>query len=310
MRADRLLAMLLVLQAHGRMSAARLAERLEVSKRTVYRDVDALGAAGVPVVTETGRLGGIQLLDGWRTDLTGLSDAELNALFATAGDAALAALGAGRSHPASAGDRVLVDSTGWGRRSETPAHLRLVQDAVFAERRLRLRYRRAEAGLVERLVDPYGLVAKAGVWYLLGLVDGGQRLFRLSRVEAAELLDERFVRRPGFDLRAAWRERLEAMSPARPAFEVTARVAPGWMGLVLRVAGERVDGVPEGDTVRFRFPALEAARALLLSFGTAVEVIEPAPLRAALAEAAGEVAALYKGQPGTVSARWSRSQSE
>src|ERR1700682_1538242 len=182
-RADRVLSLLLLLQARGRLSASELAARLEVSRRTVYRDVDALSIAGVPVRTEPGPGGGIELVEGWRTDLTGLTEPELDALFTSAAgpefERAMGKLAA--ALPTESGrragrmrERLLVDSAGWGRRGAASPHLRVVQDAVFADRRLRLRYRRAEARVVERVVDPLGLVLKAGVWYLLAGAAGDQ----------------------------------------------------------------------------------------------------------------------------------------
>src|SRR3984893_16364100 len=209
MRADRVLSLLLVLQARGRLSAADLAARLEVSRRTVYRDVEALSAAGVPVRTEPGPKGGIELIEGGRTDLTGLTEPELDALFTSAAgpefESAMGKLAAalpgerGRRAGRMRG-RLLVDSGAWGSRGFPSPHLRVVQDAVFADRRLRLRYRRAEAPATVREVDPLGLVLKAGAWYLVADTAAGRRLFRLSRVEAAEALDEPALRPRHFDL--------------------------------------------------------------------------------------------------------------
>src|SRR6266852_8517043 len=215
MRADRVLALLLLLQARGRLTAGELAERLEVSKRTVYRDVDALGTAGVPVHADRGPNGGIELMAGWRTDLTGLTAPEVEALFTSAagpafesamGKLAAALPGEGGRRAGRIRERLLVDSAGWGRRTAVSPHLRVVQDAVFGDRRLHLRYRRAEARAVERDVDPLGLIIKAGVWYLLADFEGDRRLFRLSRIEDARPLDEPARRPKRFDLARAWRE--------------------------------------------------------------------------------------------------------
>ncbi len=215
MRADRVLALLLLLQARGRVTASELADRLEVSRRTVYRDLEALSAAGVPVHADPGPNGGIELMAGWRTDLTGLTGPEVEALFTSAAgpqfESAMGKLAA--SLPAESGkragrirERLLVDSARWGRRSTVSPHLRVVQDAVFGDRRLHLRYRRAEAQVIERDVDPLGLIIKAGVWYLMADVAGDRRLFRLSRIEAAYGLDEPARRPKRFDLAKAWRE--------------------------------------------------------------------------------------------------------
>ena len=315
MRADRVLAMLLLLQARGRVSALELAARLEVSRRTVYRDVDALSAAGVPVRTEPGPRGGIELVEGWRTDLTGLTEPELNALFASAaGPAFESAMGKlAAALPGESGrragrmrERLLVDSVGWGRRGDASPHLQVVQDAVFADRRLRLRYRRAEAQVTERIVDPLGLILKAGVWYLLADAAGDQpgppstprqrakrRLFRLSRVEAAEALDEPARRPRGFDLAAAWRQQAAGWDTGRAALEVLVKVADADLPLVLRVAGDRVTDRPRPGVVRMAFPAVEPAAAFLSSFGAMVEALEPPQLRVELARRGADLVRVY-----------------
>jgi predicted DNA-binding transcriptional regulator YafY len=301
-RADRVLALLLLLQARGRLSAAELAARLEVSRRTVYRDVDALGVAGVPVRTEPGPHGGIELVEGWRTDLTGLTEPELDALFTTAaGPAFESAMGKlAAALPGESGrragrmrERLLVDSAGWGRRGAASPHLRVVQDAVFADRRLRLRYRRAEAQVTERVVDPLGLVLKAGAWYLLADANGKRRLFRLSRVEAAQALDEPARRPRGFDLAAAWREQAARWDAGQATLQVFVRVADADLPLVLRVAGDRVTGRPKKGVVRMAFPAIEAAAAFLSSFGGLVEALEPPQLRIELARRGADLVRLY-----------------
>ncbi len=301
MRADRVLSLLLLLQARGRMSAADLADRLEVSRRTVYRDVDALSAAGVPVAAEPGPNGGIYLLEGWRTDLTGLTEPEVEALFTSAAgpafESAMGKLAAAlpRESASRAGrirERLLVDSEAWGRRGSAPAHLRVVQDAVFSDRRLRLRYRRAEAEVVDRTVDPLGLVLKAGTWYLLGLVGGEERVFRLSRIESAEALDEPARRPPKFDLAGAWGQRAARWDSGRAGYRAQVRPRAEALPLLLRVAGDRVVG-REGPLVSLDFPAREAAAAFLASFGAQLEVVEPVELRADLARLGHDLAGLY-----------------
>ena len=302
MRADRVLALLLLLQARGRLSAAELAARLEVSRRTIYRDVDALGAAGVPVRTEPGPHGGIELVEGWRTDLTGLTESELDALFTTAaGPAFESAMGKlAAALPGESGrragrmrERLLVDSAGWGRRGAASPHLRVVQDAVFADRRLRLRYRRAEVHVTERVVDPLGLVLKAGSWYLLADANGKRRLFRLSRVDAAAALDEPARRPRGFDLAAAWSEQAARWDAGQTTLQVLVKVADADLPLVLRVAGDRVTGRPKKGVVRMAFPAIEPAAAFLSSFGGLVEALEPPKLRTELAGRGADLVRLY-----------------
>ena len=205
MKSDRLLSLLLLLQGHGRMSARRLAERLEVTERTIHRDVEALSAAGVPVYAERGRRGGIALLPGYRTDVSGLTPDEARALFlfggrgSPAADLGLEAPLRGalrkllaalpepqRPEAEEAGRRVVVDPRGWLRQPEELPHLPAVQAAVWSGRRLRIRYRSAGAEkAAERVVDTYGLVSKAGVWYLVAADRGEPRTYRVSRMEAA-----------------------------------------------------------------------------------------------------------------------------
>ena len=191
MRSDRLLSLLLILQARGRVTAPAVATDLEVSVRTVYRDVEALSAAGVPVWTEQGRGGGIALMPGYRTDMTGLTAEESRALVALTGRAVPDDLGMGSalaaavhklvaavpaSHRAAAEqarDRVLVDHAGWYRHDTEAPQLPVIQEAVWDDRRLRVRYRHGDGETADYLLDPYGLVVKAGVWYLVAATAGG-----------------------------------------------------------------------------------------------------------------------------------------
>ncbi len=244
MRADRLIALILLLQARGRVTAPELAAQLEVSARTIYRDLDALSAAGVPVYAERGTGGGIALPDGYRVDLTALNREEASALFLSSVPGPLADLGAGqvldaalrklsaalpaaaRQEAEAARQRVHLDPAEWWQTHEPVPYLRTIQEAVWQDRRLRLSYRRRGGGVATRLVDPYGLVAKASVWYLVAAdaedavgvdsaAQAGQdpaaqvpamepRVFRVSRVEAADLVDEPSRRPDGFDLGIFW----------------------------------------------------------------------------------------------------------
>ncbi len=309
MRADRLLSILLLLQAHGRMSAGDLARRLEVSRRTVYRDLDALSGAGVPVVTDRGPAGGVSLLDGYRTDLTGLTEAELEAVLAFRGQGPAADLGlgaqldqasrklavaAGASEAGRLQERVLIDGERWFRTAPVPPHLARVQDALWSDRRLRLRYRRTQERVVERTVEPYGLVSKAGTWYLLAGVDGQPRVYRVSRIEDAQLTDETFVRPPGFDLRTAWAAQVgQFRGDAPERVSVTVRVDPEVSGWFTRLVGELVVKRSQDGVVVLDFPACDAAVSLLATFGAAVEVLQPSDLRERLAELGRQLSALY-----------------
>lgn len=309
MRADRLLSILLLLQAHGRLNTADLAARLEVSRRTVFRDLDALSGAGVPVVTERGPRGGAYLLDGYRTDLTGLTEPELEALLAFGGQGPASDLGLGpeldqasRKLAAAAGkrsagrlrERVLIDSAAWFRGTRVPSHLTRVQDALWSNRRLRLRYRRDVDRVVERTVEPYGLVCKAGTWYMLAGVKGETRTYRVSRIEGAELTDETFERPAGFDLRAVWAAsvgRFRDTAPQRVAVKV--RVDPEVSAQFSRIVGDQIVERSGDGVVVLDFPACEAAVSPLAAFGGRVEVLEPQDLRDRLSQLGRALSGLY-----------------
>jgi predicted DNA-binding transcriptional regulator YafY len=320
MRGDRLLSILLLLQTNGRMSARQLADRLEVSERTIYRDIDALSGAGVPIYCERGPKGGAALLDDFRTELTGLTEDEARALFTFGGPQVAADLGVGprleaalrkllaalpapyRAGAERARQRVHVDARAWGRTGEETPHLRVIQDAVWSDQRLRVRYRRGEGRPVERLVDPYGLVAKAGVWYLVaGTPDGGpERTYRVSRMEAAEPAGEAFERPQGFDLARSWDRSRADFERRGAAYRLLVRVAPEVLPLLLRMVGNRVteaieqlDDAPDGTLLRLTFPAPGAALAALAAFGAEIEVLEPAEFRARIAAWARAIVALY-----------------
>jgi serine phosphatase RsbU (regulator of sigma subunit)/biotin operon repressor len=251
MRADRLLSALLELQAHGRLTGRELAKRLEVSERTVHRDMEALGAAGVPVFALRGAQGGWQLDEEWRTQVPGLDEVELQALLmaqprivgnvqlAAAADRALNKLKASlpaslRQHAASIQQRLYVDPSGWSGSSENLSMLPVVQDAVWRDRKLSFRYWKAGRELVERTVDPLGLVAKGSAWYLFAHTADGFRTYRVSRMENAQVLDEPFQRPRNFDLEAQWKA-----STDRFRNEVSQAVEAYRRAMALRIEAER-----------------------------------------------------------------------
>ncbi|MDO0925615.1 YafY family protein [Streptomyces sp. TG1A-8] len=319
MKSDRLLSILLLLQTRGRVPARELAGRLEVSVRTIYRDVEALSASGVPVYAERGRHGGIELLAGFRTDVTGLTADESRALFVLAARGAHAALGLDAAlgsalrkvmaalpephRPAAeaAGRRIMVDATRWRGGPHRTVDLEVLQDAVFSDRRLRLRYR--HSGQREPrtyTVDPYGLVAKAGVWYLVADRRGAPRLFRADRVRSARPLDEPVRRRPGVELADVWevvRRRVEERPP--DAIDVTVRIRRARLDMFRRMAAAQLteplhdDGEGEWVTARLTYPVLRAVRHLL-GFSDQVEVLDPPEARAELLAAVRSVTALYR----------------
>lgn len=319
MRADRLLSLLMMLQVHGRMTAAELADRLEVSTRTIYRDLDALSTAGVPVYTERGPGGGVSLLEQYRTRLTGLKEEEVRALFTLTVSGLLADLGAEeaaerarlklqaalpapfREDAQRVQERLLLDPAGWFRPPEPVPHLSLLQEAVWRSRRVRMRYRLREGAWVRRLVDPYGLVAKAGVWYVVGAMYGATRVYRVSRIGDASLTESTFRRPESFDLAAFWRQWCARFEEQMGRYEVTLRVPPGGEKLLVDAFGEGVyrllaETEPDEDgrvTLCLPFPSATDAARELLGLGTAVEVVDPPDLRRRMARTAAAVAAFY-----------------
>jgi predicted DNA-binding transcriptional regulator YafY len=317
-KSDRLLSILLLLQARGRVTAQELAERLEVSVRTIYRDVEALSTSGVPVYAERGRHGGIELLAGFRTDVTGLTADESRALFILAAQGAHAALGLDAAlgsalrkvmaalpapyRPAAevTSRRILVDATRWKGGPQPAVDLDVLQNAVFADRRLRLRYRHSgDQEARTYTVDPYGLVAKAGVWYLVADRRGGARLFRADRVRSATVLDDAVRRRPGVELADTW-EVLRRQVEERPGgIDVTVRVRRDRLDLFLRLLASSLVSLPEAEaegdwaTVHLSLGVVGEARQLL-QFSDRVEVVSPPEVRDELARAAASVTALYQ----------------
>lgn len=322
MRADRLLSIVLLLQVNRRLTARELAEKLEVSERTILRDMEALSLAGIPVVAERGAGGGWSLMEGYRTDLTGLSEAEVQALFLTsparvladlrlekAAEGALLKLLAGlpsifRRGADSARRRIHVDVAGWRSPEDAVPHLPTIQEAVWQERKLALRYQKGpgEEGAVERVVDPLGLVAKGSLWYLAAAVEGQVRCYRVSRVLDARILDEPATRPEDFDL-AVWWERSSAdLKAALPRYPARVRVHPGIvprLRYALRFARIEAMGEPEEDgwtTVEIRFQFEEEAIEYVLSFGTRIEVVEPPELRERVIQRAKDVVAFNESR--------------
>jgi predicted DNA-binding transcriptional regulator YafY len=310
MRADRLLSALLLLQAHGRLTGRELARRLEVSGRTVHRDMEALSAAGVPVLALRGARGGWQLDEGWRTQVPGLDEAELRAFLmaqprmigdtrlAGAAERAIGKLMASlpvplRRQAASIRQRLYVDTTGWRGASENLLMLPIVQEAVSRDRKLTIRYQRAGSEAAERVVDPLGLVAKGSTWYLVADTTEGYRTYRVSRIVQASIRDEPARRPPDFDLAAYWKSSAERFSEALPRYDALVRAEPrtaGWVRMSRPPWSVRIDGEPDPEgwvTLRLRFDSEEEACSVVLGLGPRVDVIEPASLRdRVLAEAA------------------------
>jgi predicted DNA-binding transcriptional regulator YafY len=318
MRADRLLSILLLLQIHQRLTARELARRLEVSERTIHRDMEALGMAGVPITAERGVHGGWMLMEGYETNLTGLNEAEIQALFLTrparlladlnldkASDAALIKLAAAipsvfRHDADYAGERIYIDVKGWAQSQETAPCLQTLQEAIWRERKLFFVYGSDDNCGGERLVDPLGLVAKGSVWYLVAAVDGNVRSYRASRVHDAKLMEQPCVRPKGFDLAAYWEESSAKFKAELPKYFATLRVNSTILfrlpygGRFARV--EHTGEVEEDGwaKVSMRFQFEHEACEFVLSFGSNVEILEPLELREKVVQMAREVIDFYQ----------------
>jgi predicted DNA-binding transcriptional regulator YafY len=305
MRSDRLLALLLMLQTRRRWSAPELSRRLEVSVRTIYRDVEALSAAGVPVYTERGRNGRIAILPDFRTDVTGMTEDEASALFVALDGAAHAQLGIGpalqsalrkvftalpsthRSAAAAMTDKLYIDQAGWGAANPGPPHFAEMQRAVFEQRRVVLTYEQRDSDEPRRIeVDPYGLVTKSGAWYLVGDVEGSPRMFRVDRVYDVEIVAEPAKLRPGIVLRDLWVELLAQFDQLTRSLEIVIRLDRAEYGLFLRVHGKTVVGTVTRDDpplaadgsgrveLTLRMQSVGASR-VLLAYGAALDVVSP-----------------------------------
>ncbi|MHB9862373.1 helix-turn-helix transcriptional regulator [Streptomyces sp. YIM S03343] len=343
MRAARLIKMVLLLQSRPVMTAGELARELEVSERTVVRDAQALSEAGVPVYADRGRTGGYRLVGGYRTRLTGLARGEAEALFLSGVPQALREMGladtasaarlkvsaallpALRDASRTAAQRFHLDAPAWFRAPDTPALLPPLAEAVWSDQVITARYRRDPgAAETDRTLEPYGLVLKAGVWYLCarvadGAVDakdadgrdgsqagvGGFRVYRVERFTAVRPARERFVRDAGFDLPGFWAEQAEEFARSILRDEVVVRLSTEGvrrLAYVVDPVGAREAlagaGVPDGAgwvTVTLPVESAEVAHGQLTALGPEVEVLAPAGLRERFAADARRAAALYRG---------------
>ena len=320
MRADRLLSLLMLLQARGRMTAKALSEEVQVSERTIYRDMEALSMAGVPLYAEAGPEGGFALLDSYRTTLTGLTEGEVRALFMLSIPAPLAELGvsqelrsallklsaalpdARRHDEEQVRQRFHLDSTWWHQGEDSVPHLQTIHQAVWQDRRLQLKYRPMPTVEIEQVVDPYGLVAKAGVWYLVCARNGRVRVHRVSDLLDARLMGETFERPAQFDLAAFWRTWCVEREKRHAAYPVLVRVAPDFIPWLPMYFGAPIRekiaqaGPPDAEewiTLELAFESLEAARDRILDLGRGVEVLKPLALRKSIADYAAQIIALY-----------------
>jgi predicted DNA-binding transcriptional regulator YafY len=320
MRASRLLTILTTLQARGRVTAPELAAECAVSLRTIYRDVDALSAAGIPVYSERGSDGGYRLLDGYRTQLNGLSAKEAESLFMAGLSGPAADLGIG-AVMAAAQNKLLsamparmragaeqmrarfhLDAPAWFAEAERPQHLPVVADAVWAQHPLRMRYQSWKAEK-QRVVQPLGLVLKSGAWYLVGRVDGDARTYRISRILELVVLDQRFERPKAFDLAGYWQASTKRLEADLHQNMAKIRLSP-WGAKMLEAltspyvrAATRISPQVDADgwhTAVMPVGSIRQACVDLLRFGAEAEVLDPPELRAKIAAVLADMNSLYR----------------
>jgi predicted DNA-binding transcriptional regulator YafY len=313
MRADRLISIVLLLQANGRMTAETLASRLEVSQRTILRDMDALSTAGVPVTAERGTGGGWRLIDGYETKLTGLTPAEIRSLFLARPPALLAELGIKEAADAAwlklraalpvgvrdqaefVHQRLLIDSRNWRDAAELLTSLPVILEALWVGRRLKFRYEKGDGESSDREVDPLGLVARANRWYLVAARGDERRTYRVSRIHAAEILAEPCLRSEKFDLAAYWEASTNRFREHLPRYDATFLVTHAILPWVCYRSWRVLEQTAAGDRVRvsMRFDAQEEARQFALAFGPELEVVAPQELREHVIATARAVVAAY-----------------
>lgn len=320
MRASRLLSILTTLQARGQVTARALADECEVSLRTIYRDIDALSAAGIPVYAERGSEGGYRLLDGYRVRLNGLSSREAGALFLAGLGGPAADLGLGavmaaaetkllaalpedvRSSAERMRSRFHLDAPAWFTEAEQPEHLAAIADAVWRQAAIQIRYRSWKAEKSRR-VEPLGIVLKGGAWYLVGQVGDSARTYRISRMLQLDILAEHFERPGAFDLPAYWKASADRLEEELHPVTATLRLSPLGVELLAAFSSPYVRARTalgaEADARGWRTATLPVGRTRqavvdLLRLGAQAEVLDPPELRAQMAEIAAGMAGLYR----------------
>ncbi len=319
MRADRLLSLMMLLQNRRQMTAEELADELEVSKRTIYRDIDALSISGVPVYANGGPGGGYALLDSYRTTLTGLNENEIRALFMLTIPGPISDLGVSQQlkaailkltssfaddhheHANYLRQRLHLDAASWFQADEPVPHLKTVQEAVWQDRQLVLSYRRRNGVVSERTISPYGLVAKASIWYLVAATEQGTRVYRVSRIEAVQITQTHFTRPQDFDLAECWVAWVTSYKTSLPKYPVTLRIGPDLVPVLPYILGNDVRALveqaqPDSEgwrIVDYTFERIEEAQTYVLGMGASVDVIAPEELRVSVLEIATDVVAHY-----------------
>jgi predicted DNA-binding transcriptional regulator YafY len=324
LRADRLLSILMLLQSRGKMSAAILADELEVSVRTIHRDIEALSSSGIPVYVERGINGGCSLLGDYRSNLTGLTRDEIYALFMLGVPASLAELGvsneiktAFRKFLASlplirredvqiVRQRIYLDGTDWTQATGVTSQLQAIRQALWDNTRIKIIYTGILGAMINelfvRIVAPFGLVYKAGEWYLVFAANDAFNVISVSHVLDVDILKEPFIRPPDFDLVTFWQKWCKEQEACRSSFAVTVRISPVLAGASRWILGERlgqaIDQTGQLEKqgfvrARLDFESFNEARNYVLGFGVAMEVLEPEALRLSVIDYAKQMVTLY-----------------
>ena len=319
MRAERLLSLMMLLETRKQMTAEELANELEVSKRTIYRDIDALSVAGVPVYANGGPGGGYALLDSYRTTLTGLNENEIRALFMLTIPGPISDLGVSQQlkaailkltssfaedhyeHTNYLRQRLHLDAASWFQTDEPVPHLKTIQEAVWQDCQLVLSYRRSNGAVSERTISPYGLVAKASIWYLVAATGQGMRVYRVSRIEAVQMTQTHFTRPQDFDLADFWVGWVTSYKTSLPKYPVTLRIGPDLVPVLPYILGNDIRALveqarPDSEgwrVVDYTFERIEEAQTYVLGMGASVDVIAPEELRASVLKLASDVVAHY-----------------
>ena len=317
MRADRLLSILMMLQLRTRTTAGYLAEQLKVSERTIYRDIEALERSGVPIVTDRGRSGGLRLMGGYQTKLTGLSVEEAEALpFAQIGIAASALGFAGaaeaarlkvfaalpafeRERAVRASERFHLDPAEWYQRPPTPACLKALASAVLADQAVAIDYE-SWHGRKVRVIEPVGLVLKAGIWYMVARNRNRYAIYRVEGIHTIRILEKRKVQRRNFNLARIWQQEVVRFEASLRRDRATIRIHESALSRLGRLGADAAEVIraatPDAQGWRIAtiwIESVQHAAGLLLGFDSDIEVLSPAALRRELATRAGRIAALY-----------------
>ena len=312
MRADRLLSIILLLQTRGKMTAKALADELEVSRRTILRDITALSSSGVPVYSEGGHGGGIALVEEYRTTLTGLNKFEVQSLFVADNSDALRDVGLGdagerlllkllaalpNTHHSTADhirQRLMIDPTWWWHDDSISPFWDVIQKAVYEDRLIEVEYENYDGKITKRLLAPYSLVCKSSVWYLLAERDKELRTYRVTRIHSVRLLDQSFSRRPDFDLPTYWRAHAQSLENLPYEYSCVLRIRPEWISFIKWLMPGRwklINGANDKEwmTISLTMGSERLAEMLVFGLAGSVEVVEPTELKDAVAAKARDV---------------------